>query len=217
MYLKILRLLKFNDRQDGQSMAEFCIAVPLLVLLLWSIWYLTDMYIIKHKTLIAARYGTWLLSRYNNLPGNTVTYEQVKKWIAKNFFSDPEKLEVVEQHMGSDENRKFNDQLQENMDTGNWVDKVSGFLADHIVDADTPTIYSLKVRYEFPRIFGAVDLSEYSNENFLIESEHFVGGNSWDGARVDVHDLIGIFEEIVGDIVKDLKKAAETIKEKLDL
>jgi len=44
-------------------MVEFAVAMPALILLLWAGLYMADMYIVKHKTLAAARYGTWKYAR----------------------------------------------------------------------------------------------------------------------------------------------------------
>jgi hypothetical protein len=199
-------MFKFNRRNKGQAMTEFCVAVPLLVLLLWCILYLTEMYIVKHKTLTAARYGTWLLSRYDNIPKNSVDVEQVRELIAKNFFkNESEGLLVQEQHVGGDQDDSgMSDELSDNSGSGKWIDIIVTFIADTFIDSDTPTIYSLKVQYEYPRLFGAVDLREGDNETFNIQSEHSVIGNSWDGQRVGVHDLVDMIEEAIGEIIDAL-------------
>jgi hypothetical protein len=197
-------LLKLHRRNHGQAMTEFCVAVPVLVLLFWSIMYLTDMYVVKHETLVAARYGTWLLSRYDNIPENSVDIEEVRELIAKYFFNNnSEGLLVTEQHVSGDQDDGgFNDELETNSgsDGGNWIDKILGFIGDTFIGTDSPTIYSLKVEYDYPKLFGAVDLREGEDDTFTIESEHSVIGNSWDGQRVEVHDLV----DMIGNVIEEL-------------
>lgn len=197
---------RFHRKTDGQAMAEFCVAAPLFVLLLWSIWYLSDLYIMKHKTLVASRYGTWLLSRYDNLPRDSVNLDRVRQLIARHYFAGSQDgLEVEEQHIGGEDNNQFQDDVNQNAGSqGQWLDDVVGLLQTRLMGSDSPTVYSLKVSHQFPRIFGAVDLSEYSDEDFHIQSEHYVGGNSWDGGRVDVHDPMDVIGELMGSIFEDL-------------
>jgi hypothetical protein len=195
-------MFKFHRRYKGQAMTEFCVAVPLLVLLLWSILYVTEMYIIKHKTLVASRYGTWLLSRYDNIPENSVDFKEVEKSIFQNFFkNDSERLLIIEQHVGGDQDDGgFGDELGQESGSGGWIDGIVGFIGENLIGSGSPSIYSLKVEYEYPRLFGAVDLREGDNENFNITSEHYVIGNSWDGQRAKVHDVIDMLEELISRI-----------------
>ena len=194
-------MFAFHRRYQGQSMAEFCIAAPVLVLLLWSILYLADMYIVKHKTLVAARYGTWLLSRYDNVPENRIDFNQVEDRIKRKFFGKrpQENVFVDPQHTGTD----LKDIEFFRNKSGVFFEWVLGFLAENLLKTDTPAIYSLKVKYKYPRAFGAVDLREGNHNFFEIQSEHFVLGNSWDGQRTEVHDLVEMIEERAGDIIEE--------------
>ena len=126
------KIFGFHRRHKGQAMTEFCVAVPLLVLLLWSILYLAEMYIVKHETLVAARYGTWLLSRYDNIPDNSVDIEQIRGLIANNFFkNESERLLVQEQHVGGDQDDSgMGDELEQNSESGEWIDVIVTFIAD---------------------------------------------------------------------------------------
>lgn len=200
------QIYRLHQRQKGQAMTEFCVAVPVLVLMLWCIMYLTEMFIVKHETLVASRYGTWLLSRYDNIPSNSVNIEQVRSLIAKNFFkNNSEGLLVQEQHVGGDQDDGgMSNELEDNTENSFWVDNILTFIADTFLDSDSPTIYSLKVQYEYPRLFGSVDLREGDNSHFKIQSEHSVLGNSWDGQRIDVHDLIGIIGEAISEVLEEL-------------
>jgi hypothetical protein len=194
-------VFEFHRRYQGQSMAEFCVAAPVLVLLLWSILYLADMYIVKHKTLVAARYGTWLLSRYDNVPENRIDFNQVEDRIKKKFFGKRPQQNVLieEQHIGTG----LDDFTFFENGSGVFIDWVFGFLSQNLLGANTPSIYSLKVKYNYPRVFGAVDLREGNHNFFGIQSEHFVLGNSWDGQRTEVHDLVEMIEERAGDIIEE--------------
>ena len=192
-------IVEFHRRYQGQSMAEFCVSTPVLVLLLWSILYLTDMYMAKHETLVAARYGTWLLSRYDNVPKDKIDFNQVENLIKKNFFGkrSQQNVFVNPQPIGSglDDFKFFEN------GSGVFVDWIFGFLANNMLGADTQSIYSLNVKYNYPRVFGAVDLRKGTHKFFEIESEHSIIGNSWDGQRVEVHDLIEMIEKWTGEII----------------
>ena len=63
-------------------MVEFAVAMPALILLLWAGLYMADMYIVKHKTLVAARYGTWKYARGEQ------TSAEIKNNIAKYYFDN---------------------------------------------------------------------------------------------------------------------------------
>lgn len=203
-----IHMAGFHRGDRGQAMTEFCIAGPLLVLLLWSLIYMTEMFIVKHETLVAARYGTWLLSRNDNIPKKSIDIDQVTQLITKNFFNNKSAgLTVTEQHLGSDTNNGgFSSRMNSQSGSGSWIDKIVGFIGDGLMGTDTPNVYSLKVEREYPRIFGAVDLTENSSQNFKIVSEHYVLGNSWDGQRVETHDLIDMLESLVKKMFDGLKK-----------
>lgn len=183
-------------------MAEFCVAVPVLVLLLWSILYLTEMFVVKHETMVAARYGTWLLSRYDNVPENKKDFQQISDLIAKNFFGNrpQQNLSIEPQHIPPG----LSDFEFDRDDASVLIQRITSLLSDNLLGTKTPTIYSLKVQYNYPTVFGAVDLRKKSNNFFGIKSDHYVLGNSWDGQRVKVHDLIDIIEELIGDIVEEV-------------
>lgn len=194
-------MVEFHRRYQGQSMAEFCVAAPVLVLLLWSILYLTDMYVVKHETLVAARYGTWLLSRYDNVPEDKMDSKHIENLIKKNFFGKrPSQNVLIEEWpigSGLDDFKLFENE------SGVFIDWVVGFMADNLLGAQTPSIYRLKVKYKYPRVFGAVDLRKGTHKFFEIKSEHSILGNSWDGQRVKVHDLLEMIEKWAGDVIKD--------------
>lgn len=201
-------LIKLHRQHKGQAMTEFCVAAPVLVLLLWSILYLTDMFIVKHETLVAARYGTWLLARNDDLPGNSLDIDQVRALIKSNFFRNRSQNPLVEeQHVEND----LVEQLQlywENLASG-FIGWAIHYFEENIFDSDAPRFYSLNVQYDYPRLFGAVDLRDGNNRNFAIQSRHFVMGNSWDGQRVEVHDLKDMLEELLEGLVDAIIDAGE--------
>jgi hypothetical protein len=190
----------FHCQQKAQSMAEFCVAAPLLVLLLWSIIYLTEMYIAKHDTLVAARYGTWLLSRHDNIPENSVDIDEVRGLISRHFFDNSSEGLLVTNQPDGIGSSGFNEELTQSTESVEWVDQIVGFIGENLMGTDTPNLYSLKVQYDYPRLFGAVDLRQGEAETFTIESEHFVIGNSWDGQRVEVHDIIDMLGNVIEEI-----------------
>ena len=196
-------LLKFHIRQNGQSMAEFCVFGPLLVLLLWSILYVSNLFIVKHDTLVAARYGTWLLARYSNFPPNhEMNQDDVEQLIHRNFFKGFQGDTKVEPYdiAATKDSEDFPDNVINSSEAGEWVAALEAILTD-LVESGTPAIYGLEISHTYPRIFGAVDLSEYVNDDFVIKSDHYVIGNSWDGARVESHDLVDIIEQAIGEIL----------------
>jgi len=74
------RISTLIQNTRGQSMVEFAVALPTVVLLLWAGMYVGNLYLIKHKTLAAARYGTWNFARGEQ------TVAQAKNKIAKHFL-----------------------------------------------------------------------------------------------------------------------------------
>ena len=182
----------------GQSMVEFCVAAPVLVLLLWSIWYVSDLYVVKFKTLAAARYGTWLLSKNDDLRP-----EHIKPLIAKHFFdNDTSRLTLTVPDAGEED--IFSDIVHSKSVGEAFVDSIMGVINKVM---GSKSIYSLKVEYEMPLIFGAVDLTEFRDKPFQITSEHYVVGNTWNGCRTDVHDLMSLIGELIEQAFEELKDA----------
>ncbi|KPK31063.1 MAG: hypothetical protein AMK69_01550 [Nitrospira bacterium SG8_3] len=182
----------------GQAMVEFCVAVPVLILLLWSIWYVSDLYIVKLKTLSAARYGAWLLSKDDDLRP-----EDVKPLIAANFFdNNTNRLTLTIPDSGEED--LFSDIVHSESVGEAFVDLIMNIINEVM---GSKSIYSLKVEYEMPLIFGAVDVTEFRDKPFQITSEHYVVGNTWHGCRTDVHDLISLIGELIEEAFEELKDA----------
>jgi hypothetical protein len=182
----------------GQAMVEFCVAAPVLILLLWSIWYVSDLYVVKFKTLAAARYGTWLLSKNDDLRP-----EDIKPLIARHFFENhTSRLTLTVPDAGEED--IFSDIVDSESAGEAFVDLIMGVINKVM---GSKSIYSLKVEYEMPLIFGAVDLTEFRDKPFQITSEHYVVGNTWNGCRTDVHDLISLIGELIEEAFEELKDA----------
>jgi len=176
----------------GQSMVEFAVALPTVVLLLWAGMYIGNVYLIKHKTLAAARYGTWNFARGEQ------TVAQVKNKIAKHFFdSKTSGLYVTSQKIPSDFSNvggAFKTIV------GKGLDIVNTVMTD-----EKANIFSLKVQYEVPPKLGALDLSDMHAANYKIESSHYVTANGWDGCHSKVHDMFGMIWQSVKNIFRIFK------------
>ena len=182
---KRISILIQNTR--GQSMVEFAVALPTVVLLLWSGMYIGNLYVVKHKTLAAARYGTWNFARGEQ------TVAQVKTKIAKHFFDNKTSgLYVTSQKIPSDFSSvggAFK----------TIVDEGLKFINDVMTD-DKANISSLKIQYEVSPKLGALDLSDMHAANYKIESSHYVTSNGWDGCNSKVHDMFGMLWQMVKKI-----------------
>jgi hypothetical protein len=179
-------------------MVEFCVAVPVFVVLLWSIWYVSDLYVVKFKTLAAARYGTWLLSK-----DDALRPENIKPLVAKHFFDNNiDRLTLTVPDPGEED--IFSDIVDSESVGEAFVDLIMGVINKVM---GSKSIYSLKVEYEMPLIFGAVDLTEFRDKPFQITSEHYVVGNTWNGCRTDVHDLMSLIGELIEQAFEELKDA----------
>ena len=196
-FYKILknRISYLIQNTRGQSMVEFAVALPTVVLLLWSGMYVGNLYVVKHKTLAAARYGTWNYARGEQ------TVAQVKTKIAKHFFDNKTSgLYVTSQKTPSDFNSVGGA-------FGSMVDKGLDIINSVMTDQKS-NISSLKIQYEVPPKLGALDISDMHAANYKIESSHYVTANGWDGCHTEVHDMFsmlwalvkGIFTKL-GDIV----------------
>ena len=168
-------------------MVEFAVALPTVVLLLWAGMYIGNVYLIKHKTLAAARYGTWNYARGEQ------TTAQVKTNIAKHFFdSKSTGLYVTAQKTPFD---------YSNVPSAlkGAVDKVVDIVNQVMTDEKT-NIFSLKVQYEVSPKLGALDLSDMHAAKYKIESSHYVTSNGWDGCNSKVHDMFSMLWQMVKSI-----------------
>ena len=174
-------------------MVEFAVALPTVVLLLWAGMYVGNLYIVKHKTLAAARYGTWNYARGEQ------TTAQVKTKIAKHFFDNKASgLYVTSQKIPSD----FSS-------VGGAVKTMVGKgldIVNRVMTDKKANISSLKIQYEVSPKLGALDLSDMHAANYKIESSHYVTANGWDGCNSKVHDMFSMLWQMVTKIFDISKK-----------
>ena len=192
-FYKILkkRISSLIQNTRGQSMVEFAVALPTVVLLLWSGMYVGNLYIVKHKTLAAARYGTWNYARGEQ------TVAQAKTKIAKHFFDNKTSgLYVTSQKTPSDFS-SVGGAFSGIVDKG--LDVINSVMTDQ-----KSNISSLKIQYEVPPKLGALDISDMHAANYKIESSHYVIANGWDGCHTEVHDLFSMLWALVKGIFTNL-------------
>ncbi len=172
-------------------MVEFAVALPTVVLLLWSGMYVGNLYIVKHKTLAAARYGTWNYARGEQ------TVAQAKTKIAKHFFNNKTSgLYVTSQKTPSDFS-SVGGAFSGIVDKG--LDVINSVMTDQ-----KSNISSLKIQYEVPPKLGALDISDMHAANYKIESSHYVIANGWDGCHTEVHDLFSMLWALVKGIFTNI-------------
>jgi TadE-like protein len=171
----------------GQSMVEFAVALPTVVLLLWAGMYIGNVYLIKHKTLAAARYGTWNFARGEQ------TTAQARTKIAKHFFDNKTSgLYVTSQKIPSDFSNvggAFKTIVGEGLN-----------IINRVMTDEKANISSLKIQYEVSPKLGALDLSDMHAANYKIESSHYVTANGWDGCNSKVHDMFSMLLQMVKSI-----------------
>lgn len=181
------RISSLMQNTRGQSMVEFAVALPTVVLLLWAGMYIGNVYLIKHKTLAAARYGTWNFARGEQ------TTAQVKTKIAKHFFDNKNSgLYVTSQKIPSDFSNvggAVKTIVSEGLD-----------IINRVMTDEKANISSLKIQYEVSPQLGALDLSDMHAANYKIESSHYVTSNGWDGCHSKVHDMFGMLWQMVKTI-----------------
>lgn len=207
-----LKCLRYSAR--GQSMVEFAVAAPVLILILYMIMYVSDLYVIKSKTLVSARYGAWHLARgtaqQNNAPaklGQTFHLKQGIKGktvgvsaIAGDTGTAPLKL--------NHDSKTFVTPVDANTG-GSTIGKITGGVNSLIVgglekllgsESNSQTT-ALQVTFEastLPMQLGP-KLSKNLPKSFNIVGTHFVDGNSWNGCAVKVHDLLDMVFDQIGD------------------
>jgi len=182
--IKRIRDLIFGIR--GQSMVEFAIGVPFLLIMMFSIIYVSKLYIIKEKTLVAARYGAWKVSR------NKGDISSIKNSIISNYFPDQEDRVKVTDVSGTN---SFN--TNEFAGLGQGIDKVIEFISSIFSGNAGKLRYGIEVTYSAPIKLGMMDLAQADVISMDVSSKHFIDGNTWEGDRTDVHEILGMLWGIV--------------------
>ena len=179
----------------GQAMTEFAVVAPILVILLLSIIYISDFYVIKIKVLTAARYGAWQIAR-NQMDENTIDMNIVDN--TKLNDSDVTNIETPDQPL------KECDDGGDNMTSVlSGIDKSVEDALSFFLDPESETTgfhvtYNVPVKLESklgPHRFR----DDYEGKNFHIIGSHYVDGNSWNGCDIDVHDMVDLIFEPIKD------------------
>jgi hypothetical protein len=170
----------------GQSAVEFCVGAPVLIFMIFAILYVNDLYIIKEKTVVAARYATWKLSK-----GQSGFEDTVKS----NYF--PNNTDKVEVEDISGSNSFSTSELGALNAIGEGIDKVIGFISDVFAGDEGQLRYAMRVSYSMPIKLGTFDMGQAGITSMKVSSEHFVDGNTWEGDRTEIHEIFGMLWGIV--------------------
>jgi Flp pilus assembly protein TadG len=152
-----------NER--GQSMVEFVVAAPVLIIFLYAIWFISDMYVVKSQTLMAARYATWRLASLDQAGTAGLG-------VRAHYFEDNAKV-AIEVVPGDEE----------------MLNPVADLLNDVFAGKLQPGTFAVRVDYTMEPVLGGLDLSEENPAGFTIGYTHYVGGNSWHGCRTYVREM----------------------------
>jgi Flp pilus assembly protein TadG len=177
---------KIHRFEAGQAMVEFVVVVPVLVILLIAIQIVAESYLVKHKTIIASRYGTWRLAH-----DKTSTTTDVKARIARYYFKGDTDNVSVEPYNRADPG---------------FVEGTMDFVNDIFVDDMNNEAFSAaySVSYRTNYRYGARFLSETLPETVTIRSHHIVDGNTWNGDNTDVHEPVKMIQNAIGDVFDSL-------------
>lgn len=175
--LGALRLKGLRDER-GQSMVEFAVSVPVLVIFLYAIWFISDLYVAKYQTLMAARYATWRLARMDDAwPGMLVGA------VRAHYFDDDDRSNIEIVPAGE-------------IDSG----PMASILTDVFAGQLRPTTFAMRTSYTVAPQLGGLDISEENPDGFTIDYTHFVGGNSWLGCRTSIHEMYGLYYSYVRQV-----------------
>lgn len=253
------KLQRFFCGNKGQSMVEFAVTAPLLILILYSIMYASEMYIIKTKVLIGARTAAWSMARAEKDIG------QAKAAVAHGLYFAPGKKGQVKlanltakggsgaislsevllagckadpSNNGEKDREGMRDDIEDKWSAVSVDDIAKGFT--NIIEStlgllfgsDSPSgTTGVTVRYALPMKFGPYEFNKnfekgsfnvmrfgagqknITNGVWAIEGTHYVGGNSWHGMAVDVHDVADVFIHRIKDLFNgSVFKKVEKIK-----
>jgi TadE-like protein len=174
---------------QGQSMVEFAIGMPFLLIMMFSIIYVSKLYIVKEKTLVSARYGAWKLSR------NKGNISSIKNSIISNYFPDQEDRVNVKDISGTNSFNK-----NELAGIGQGIDKVIEFISEIFSGKEGKLRYGVEVTYSAPIKLGMMDLAQADVISMDVTSKHFIDGNTWEGDRTDVHEVMGMLWNLVKSV-----------------
>jgi hypothetical protein len=193
---------KLSRKQDGQSMVEFVICAPVLVVVLYSLFYLSDLYILKSKVLVGARVAAWQVAR------GTHDAQAAESGVSEHFsfrfggrdarahvssLTDTAESASLDLTMGTQQSSDFS--------LGGINDLIASGLGSLLGDDSTTQTTQSTLVYRVPVRLGPLDLSEFAAaDTFAITADHYVDGNSWNGCAVKVHDLLGAIRQSISGL-----------------
>ncbi|MCP4714763.1 MAG: hypothetical protein GY868_06560 [Deltaproteobacteria bacterium] len=200
-------------------MVEFAIAVPALVVLLYAMMYVADLYMIKAKVLIGARYAAWHLARGNmNRPA-------VENAVVKNFkfkYDPKYTLSDINEDDTNSSLLEFSYPFRVDEEVQRGLRKLSGKMVSKVAQALKPLLQGgpttartihVELAYPVPIQFGFIDLSEFYKTPLKISGSHHVDGNSWNGCEVATHTIVNMAEAALNiDRNKPIKSIFNTLK-----
>ncbi|MDJ0780967.1 MAG: pilus assembly protein [Desulfosarcinaceae bacterium] len=189
-------------QEDGQSMVEFAICAPLLVLILYAIFYLSDLYILKSKVLVGARVAAWQVAR------GTHDAQAAETGVVDNFHfrfggRDPRAhtSSLTDTVQGGSLELTMGTQQSSDFDLGGLNDLIVAGLGALLGDNSSSQTTVGSLAYQLPIQLGPLNLSDVTTEaSFAITASHYVDGNSWNGCAVQVHDLLGAIRDSITGI-----------------
>ncbi len=179
---KYLNIIK---EERGQSMVEFAVVLPVLLLFFYCITYLSDIYIIKQNALAAARYSAWKLAR-----PNPPTCPDLESDIS-DFFFEGAAITLDCSPSSGDSNGFLGD-------AGPAAKKI----LNNIIGSASDDMSHAKVDHPVPVPLVLASLDPTNTlSNITISGEHFVEGNAWSGFEVDTHDVFDMIKNIFQDLI----------------
>lgn len=163
---KIIQQL--HKGRKGQAMVETVIISVTIVVLLTAIQFISDMYLIKQKTIVSSRYATWKMAQNKDMDRATLENN-----INNYFFSDYNNVALTG---GSRE-------------SSGLVDGVMDF-ANDIFGSSEGTPLTALYTVTFQKELQMTPLLESMNfpTEVTISSYHEVDGNTWNFENSDVHE-----------------------------
>jgi len=177
------RSYKLISNEHGQAMVEAVIVSATLVVLFIAMEIVADSYLNYHKTIVAARYGTWRMARDKD-----TTAAELKADIAKYFFSDEIDKVTVKKVEGLDSGL-----------VGTSLDFVNDIFTD--VDND-PLKAAYRVEYSQEFSLKPMLVNVGLPEEITVSAEHEVDGNPWNGDNTDVHEISSLIQKSLTTLFK---------------
>jgi len=154
----------------GLAMVELIICLPVVIIIFFSIQYLSDLYIIKAKTLVSSRYAAWHHARYplSVHKSSDDIEDNIKKYFFEKDDSNNLKIEFGE------DNISIPSELSD--------------ITDKYFNGLRPKLIYGRLFYKIPIKFGPFKINLSDNLDLNITSEHYVTSNSWNGWENNIHD-----------------------------